>query len=64
MKTTFNSTRRSLLAAAVLACAIAPGAFAAEISGVKFPDTAQVAELQVGSAKHTTVHAVVRLSTD
>lgn len=43
MKTTFTAKRRSLLAAALFACAIAPGAFAAEISGVKFADTAQVA---------------------
>lgn len=41
--TTFPK-RRSLLAAALLACALAPAAaFAAEIAGVKFADTAQVA---------------------
>jgi hypothetical protein len=41
--------RRQILAAAVLACAVAQPAFAAEISGVKFNDSATVAgrELQL-----------------
>jgi hypothetical protein len=43
MKTTFTSMRRTLLAASLLACAIVPAAFAAEISGVKFADTVQLA---------------------
>lgn len=41
--TTFTLKRRSLLAAAVLACTIGQGALAAEISGVKFADSVNVA---------------------
>jgi hypothetical protein len=40
---TFTSKRRTLLAAALLACTLGQPAFAAEINGVKFADTAQVA---------------------
>lgn len=42
MKTMFASTRRKLLAASLLACALSP-AFGAEINGVKYADSVQVA---------------------
>lgn len=43
MHTRFTSMRRRLLAAAVLACAFGQPAAAAEIGGVKFADTANLA---------------------
>jgi len=43
MGTTFTFKRRTWLAAAILACVITPAAIAAEVSGIKMPDTATVA---------------------